>query len=173
MGGGVSEGPTLACWEGSRQVSPSGPEQPPSSSLVPPTIEGAGGGPHVVKAVAGRPLALECVARGHPLPTLSWHHEGLPVAESNETWLEAGGRVLSLESLGEASGGPYSCVASSPAGEAVLQYSVEVQGKPGTVPSESPGLWTALPIHIVCGSLQPLRGHRVVKAQRPHIAQDR
>lgn len=167
------EGPALACWAGSRQVSPSGPEQPPASSLVPPTIEGSGGGPHVVKAVAGRPLALECVARGHPLPTLSWHHEGLPVAESNETWLEAGGSVLSLESLREASGGQYSCVASSPAGEAVLQYSVEVQGKPGTVPSESPGLWTALPIHTVCGSLQPLRGHKVVKAQRPHIAQDR
>lgn len=87
-----------------------------------------------MKAVAGRPLALECVARGQPPPTLSWHHEGLPVAESNETWLEAGGRVLTLEGLGEASGGLYNCVASSPAGEAVLQYSVEVQGEPGTVP---------------------------------------
>ncbi|KAF3821003.1 hypothetical protein GH733_011156 [Mirounga leonina] len=105
---------------------------------VPPTIEGAGGGPRVVKAVAGRPLALECVARGHPPPTLSWYHGGLPVAESNETWLEAGGSVLSLESLGEASGGPYSCVASSPAGEAVLQYSVEVQGPEGTQGGEGP-----------------------------------
>lgn len=84
-----------------------------------------------MKAVAGRPLGLECVARGHPPPTLSWHHEGLPVAESNGTWLEAGGSVLSLESLGEASGGLYSCVASSPAGEAVLQYAVDVQGEPG------------------------------------------
>uniref|UniRef100_A0A7N5KTI0 Hemicentin 2 n=1 Tax=Ailuropoda melanoleuca TaxID=9646 RepID=A0A7N5KTI0_AILME len=120
---------------------------------VPPTIEGAGGGPHVVKAVAGRPLALECVARGHPLPTLSWHHEGLPVAESNETWLEAGGRVLSLESLGEASGGPYSCVASSPAGEAVLQYSVEVQVPPQLLVAEGSGQVTALvgqPLELPC-----------------------
>lgn len=84
----------------------------------------------MVKAVAGKPLTLECVARGYPPPTISWYHEGLPVMESNGTWLETGGSVLSLESLGEASGGLYSCVASSPAGEAVLHYSVEVQGEP-------------------------------------------
>lgn len=85
-----------------------------------------------MKTVAGRPLGLECVARGYPPPTLSWYHEGLPLAESNGTgtWLEAGGGLLSLDSLGEASGGLYSCVASSPAGEAVLQYAVDVQGEP-------------------------------------------
>ncbi|XP_039085354.1 hemicentin-2 [Hyaena hyaena] len=120
---------------------------------VPPTIEGAGGGPRVVKALAGRPLALECVARGHPPPTLSWHHEGLPVAESNETWLEAGGGVLSLEGVGEASGGLYSCVASSPAGEAVLQYSVEVQVPPQLLVAEGLGQVTALtgqPLELPC-----------------------
>ncbi|XP_058997342.1 hemicentin-2 [Mustela lutreola] len=120
---------------------------------VPPTIEGAGGEPRVVKAVAGRPLALECVARGHPPPTLSWHREGLPVAESNETWLEAGGSVLSLERLGEASGGPYSCVASSPAGEAVLQYSVEVQVPPQLLVADGSGQVTALvgqPLELFC-----------------------
>lgn len=82
-----------------------------------------------MQAVAGRPVALECVARGHPPPTLSWQHEGLPVMDSNGTWLEAGG-ALQLENPGEASGGLYSCVASSPAGEAILQYSVEMQGEP-------------------------------------------
>ncbi|XP_072634432.1 hemicentin-2 isoform X2 [Canis lupus baileyi] len=120
---------------------------------VPPTIEGAGGGPRVVKAVAGRPLALECVARGQPPPTLSWHHEGLPVAESNETWLEAGGRVLTLEGLGEASEGLYNCVASSPAGEAVLQYSVEVQVPPQLLVAEGVGQVTALvgqPLELSC-----------------------
>lgn len=82
-----------------------------------------------MQAVAGRPVALECVSRGHPPPTISWQHEGLPVMDSNGTWLEAGG-ALQLENPGEASSGLYSCVASSPAGEAVLQYSVEVQGEP-------------------------------------------
>lgn len=126
-GGGISHG------EGSGRglTGLLAPEQhPPPSLLVPPTIEGTGEGPRVVKAVAGRPLTLKCVARGYPPPTVSWYHEGLPVMESNGTWLEAGGGMLSLESLGEASGGLYSCVASSPAGEAVLHYSVEVQGKP-------------------------------------------
>ncbi|KAM9642204.1 hemicentin-2 [Trichechus inunguis] len=119
---------------------------------VPPTIEGADGGPRVVKAVAGRPLVLECVARGHPHPTLSWHHEGLPVAESNATWLEAGG-ALRLESLGETSGGLYSCVAGSPAGEAVLQYLVEVQVPPQILVAEGLGQVTAIvgqPLELPC-----------------------
>ncbi|XP_075415669.1 hemicentin-2 [Tenrec ecaudatus] len=111
--------------------------------FVPPTIEGADTGPHVVKAVAGRPLALECEARGRPHPTLSWHHEGLPVAESNSTWLEAGS-ALWLESPGEASGGLYSCVASSPAGEAVLQYLVEMQVPPQLLVAEGLGQVTAV-----------------------------
>ncbi|KAM5331532.1 hemicentin-2 [Glossophaga mutica] len=120
---------------------------------VPPTIQGAEEGPHLVKAVAGRPLGLECVAKGHPPPTLSWHHEGLPVAESNGTWLEAGGSVLSLESLGEASGGLYSCVASSPAGEAVLQYAVDVQVPPQLLVAEGSGQVTTLvgqPLELPC-----------------------
>ncbi|XP_073909095.1 hemicentin-2 isoform X2 [Castor canadensis] len=105
---------------------------------VPPTIEGADGGPYVVQAVAGRPMALQCVARGRPPPTLSWHHEGLTVAESNGTWLEAGGS-LRLESPGEASRGLYGCVASSPAGEAVLWYSVDVQVPPQLLVAEGLG----------------------------------
>ncbi|XP_012784766.2 hemicentin-2 [Ochotona princeps] len=120
---------------------------------VPPTIDGAVGGPYVVKAVAGRPLALECVARGRPPPSLSWHHEGLPVAESNETWLEPGGVALRLESPGEASGGLYSCMASSPAGEAVLQYSVEVQVPPQLLVAEGLGQVTTIvgqPLDLPC-----------------------
>ncbi|GAB1286208.1 Hemicentin-2 [Apodemus speciosus] len=109
---------------------------------VPPTIEGADGGPYLLQAVAGRPVALECVARGHPPPTLSWQHEGLPVVDSNGTWLEAGG-ALQLENPGEASGGLYSCVASSPAGEAVLQYSVEMQVPPQLLVAEGMGQVTA------------------------------
>nr|XP_012807460.2 hemicentin-2 [Jaculus jaculus] len=111
---------------------------------VPPTIEGAHGGPYAVQAVAGRPVALECVARGYPPPTLSWQHAGLPVSDSNVTSLEAGGSVLTLESPGEASGGVYSCVASSPAGEAVLQYLVEVQVPPQLLVAEGVGQVTAI-----------------------------
>uniref|UniRef100_A0A5F8HA67 Hemicentin-2 n=1 Tax=Monodelphis domestica TaxID=13616 RepID=A0A5F8HA67_MONDO len=94
---------------------------------VPPTIEGADGGPLVVKAVAGRPLALGCSASGHPPPTLTWHQDENPLTENNGTWLQEGGRVLRLERVTEAASGHYSCLANSPAGETVLHYMVEVQ----------------------------------------------
>ncbi|XP_069861249.1 hemicentin-2 [Dipodomys merriami] len=110
---------------------------------VPPTIEGAAGGPYAVQAVAGRPVALECVARGHPPPALSWQHEGLPVTPSNSTWLEADG-TLRLDLPGEASQGLYSCVASSVAGEAVLQYSLDVQVPPQLLVAEGVGQVTAI-----------------------------
>ncbi|XP_053415690.1 hemicentin-2 [Nycticebus coucang] len=119
---------------------------------VPPTIEGASRGPYMVKAVAGQPVELECVARGHPTPTLSWHHEGLPVTENNETWLETGGG-LRLQSPREASRGLYSCVASSPAGEAMLQYSVEVQVPPQLLVAEGLGQVTTIvgqPLELPC-----------------------
>lgn len=146
QGGGISHG----VGSGRGLTGLLAPQQPPASvsPLVPPTIEGTGEGPRVVKAVAGRPLTLECVARGYPPPTVSWYHEGLPLVESNGTWLEAGGGVLSLESLGEVSGGLYSCVASSPAGEAVLHYSVEVQGEPRPAPPASLGRGPLLALRL-------------------------
>uniref|UniRef100_A0A5G2Q6R4 Hemicentin-2 n=1 Tax=Sus scrofa TaxID=9823 RepID=A0A5G2Q6R4_PIG len=151
--GGASSG----CWSLS---------SPHASSLVPPAIEGAGRGPHVVKAVAGRPLALECVARGRPPPTLSWHHKGLPVTESNGTWLAAGGSVLSLESLGEASGGLYSCVASSPAGEAMLQYSVEVPSRMPVTQVQSGGLAGSLAPLFFFPDISWFKGHQPVSARK-------
>ncbi|XP_063100238.1 hemicentin-2 isoform X2 [Cavia porcellus] len=119
---------------------------------VAPTIEGASGGPYMVQAVAGRPLALECAARGFPPPAVSWQHEGLPLAESNGTWLEPDG-ALRLQSPGEASGGLYSCVASSPAGEAVLQYAVDVQVPPQLLVAEGSGQVAAIvgqPLELPC-----------------------
>ncbi|XP_076984267.1 hemicentin-2 [Tamandua tetradactyla] len=138
---------------------------------VPPTIEGAGGGPHVVKAVAGRPLELECVARGRPPPTLTWHHEGLPVAESNGTRLEAGGSVLRLQSPAGASGGLYGCVARSPAGEAVLQYSVDMQVPPQLLVAEGLGHVNAIvgqPLDLPCqASGSPMPTVRWLQNGRP------
>ena len=104
----------------------------------------------MVQAVAGRPLALECAARGFPPPAVSWQQEGLPLAESNGTWLEPDG-ALGLQSLGEASGGLYSCVASSPVGKAMLQYTVHVQGEPA-------GAADLLPRLLVPSGLSPPGG---------------
>ncbi|XP_056668537.1 hemicentin-2 isoform X2 [Monodelphis domestica] len=114
---------------------------------VPPTIEGADGGPLVVKAVAGRPLALGCSASGHPPPTLTWHQDENPLTENNGTWLQEGGRVLRLERVTEAASGHYSCLANSPAGETVLHYMVEVQVPPQLLVGEGSGQVTTVKGH--------------------------
>ncbi|XP_072488817.1 hemicentin-2 isoform X3 [Notamacropus eugenii] len=114
---------------------------------VPPTIEGAEGGPLVVKAVAGRPLALGCSASGHPPPTLTWHQDGSPLTENNGTWLQDRGRVLRLESVTEAASGHYSCLANSPAGETMLHYLVEVQVPPQLLVGEGSGQVTTIKGH--------------------------
>ncbi|XP_072488821.1 hemicentin-2 isoform X7 [Notamacropus eugenii] len=114
---------------------------------IPPTIEGAEGGPLVVKAVAGRPLALGCSASGHPPPTLTWHQDGSPLTENNGTWLQDRGRVLRLESVTEAASGHYSCLANSPAGETMLHYLVEVQVPPQLLVGEGSGQVTTIKGH--------------------------
>lgn len=83
-----------------------------------------------MEAVVGQPLALECSASGQPPPALSWLKDGLPLARSNGTQILGGGMVLRIERVLEGSGGTYTCLASSPAGERAIQYSVVVRGKP-------------------------------------------
>uniref|UniRef100_F6QD70 Hemicentin 2 n=1 Tax=Ornithorhynchus anatinus TaxID=9258 RepID=F6QD70_ORNAN len=138
---------------------------------VPPTIEGSDRDPWVRKAVAGQPLALACTARGHPEPTLTWHRDGLPLVESNGTWIRDEGQTLRLENVLETAGGLYSCLAKSPAGETVLRYSVEVQGEPvegaGQVTAIA-GDSLALPCHATGSpvpTVQWLRNGRPVAEQ--------
>uniref|UniRef100_A0A8C3XUU2 Hemicentin-2 n=3 Tax=Chelydra serpentina TaxID=8475 RepID=A0A8C3XUU2_CHESE len=97
---------------------------------VPPDIEGDSQAGRTVEAVVGQLLALECSASGQPPPALSWLKDGLPLAESNGTQILGGGAVLRIESVLEGSGGTYTCLASSPAGERAIQYSVVVQAPP-------------------------------------------
>uniref|UniRef100_A0A8C4YSS1 Hemicentin-2 n=1 Tax=Gopherus evgoodei TaxID=1825980 RepID=A0A8C4YSS1_9SAUR len=96
---------------------------------VPPDIEGDSQESHTVEAVVGQLLALECSVSGQPPPALSWLKDGLPLAESNGTQILGGGAGLRIESVLEGSGGIYTCLASSPAGETAIQYLVVVQGK--------------------------------------------
>ncbi|XP_025060802.1 hemicentin-2 [Alligator sinensis] len=97
---------------------------------VPPSIEGHGHEGKVVEAVLGQPVELECSATGKPPPALAWLKDGLLQVESNGTRLLGGGAVLRIESASEDSGGIYTCLASSPAGESVIHYSVAVQAPP-------------------------------------------
>uniref|UniRef100_A0A8C4YVD5 Hemicentin-2 n=1 Tax=Gopherus evgoodei TaxID=1825980 RepID=A0A8C4YVD5_9SAUR len=91
---------------------------------VPPDIEGDSQESHTVEAVVGQLLALECSVSGQPPPALSWLKDGLPLAESNGTQILGGGAGLRIESVLEGSGGIYTCLASSPAGETAIQYLV-------------------------------------------------
>ncbi|EHA98367.1 Hemicentin-1, partial [Heterocephalus glaber] len=68
-----------------------------------------------------------------------WTQGPQPISRGhNGTWLEPDG-ALQLQSPGEASRGLYSCMASSPAGEAVLQYAVDVQVPPQLLVAEGSG----------------------------------
>ncbi|XP_030391159.1 hemicentin-2 isoform X3 [Gopherus evgoodei] len=106
---------------------------------VPPDIEGDSQESHTVEAVVGQLLALECSVSGQPPPALSWLKDGLPLAESNGTQILGGGAGLRIESVLEGSGGIYTCLASSPAGETAIQYLVVVQAPPQLVIGEGEG----------------------------------
>nr|XP_032653549.1 hemicentin-2 isoform X2 [Chelonoidis abingdonii] len=106
---------------------------------VPPDIEGDSQEGHVVEAMVGQVLALECSASDQPPPALSWLKDGLLLTESNGTRILGGGAVLRIESILEGSGGTYTCLASSPAGERAIQYLVVVQAPPQLVIGEGEG----------------------------------
>ncbi|XP_023961842.2 hemicentin-2 isoform X1 [Chrysemys picta bellii] len=106
---------------------------------VPPDIEGDSQGGRTVEAVVGQLLALECSASGQPPPAFSWLKDGLPLAESNGTQILGGGTMLRIESVSEGSGGTYTCLASSPAGERAIQYLVVVQAPPQLMIGEGEG----------------------------------
>ncbi|EMP34679.1 Hemicentin-2 [Chelonia mydas] len=106
---------------------------------VPPDIDGDSPGGRTVEAVMGQPLALECSASGQPPPALSWLKDGLLLARSNGTQILGGGTVLRIERVLEGSGGTYTCLASSPAGERAIQYSVIVRAPPQLIIGEGEG----------------------------------
>ncbi|XP_067165246.1 hemicentin-2-like [Apteryx mantelli] len=93
---------------------------------VPPNIDGMADEEHMV--VVGQPLELQCSASGNPLPVLTWLKDGLPLSDSTGTLLLGDGMLLRVEQASESSAGIYTCLASSPAGESVVQHTVVVQG---------------------------------------------
>ncbi|XP_067398294.1 hemicentin-2 [Emydura macquarii macquarii] len=106
---------------------------------VPPAVEGESQEGQKVAAEVGQLLVLECPASAQPQPALSWLKDGLPLAESNGTQILGAGALLRIESVSEGSGGTYTCLASSPAGERVIQYSVGVPAPPQLLIGEGEG----------------------------------
>uniref|UniRef100_A0A6Q2ZGQ4 Roundabout guidance receptor 1 n=1 Tax=Esox lucius TaxID=8010 RepID=A0A6Q2ZGQ4_ESOLU len=72
-------------------------------------------------------VVLGCIATGTPAPTVHWKKDGSPVSsdESRITQLDTGALQIRYTKLGDT--GFYTCVASSPSGEASWRAYVEVE----------------------------------------------
>uniref|UniRef100_A0A8C4JSK2 Ig-like domain-containing protein n=1 Tax=Dromaius novaehollandiae TaxID=8790 RepID=A0A8C4JSK2_DRONO len=107
---------------------------------------------HVV-VVVGQPLELRCSASGNPPPVLTWLKDGLPLSHGTRTLLLGDGMLLRAEQASESSAGIYTCLASSPAGESMVQRTVVVQGTSWALLPGSPSC-----VHRANGS-NPARGY--------------
>ncbi|CAL8088024.1 unnamed protein product [Calicophoron daubneyi] len=79
----------------------------------------------------GKPVSLEVDVIGQPTPEVSWFHQSQPILADNfhKTFIRRKGTyVLLLNSPSvESDSGQYSCVATNNVGQAILQFSVQVQ----------------------------------------------
>nr|XP_020843498.1 roundabout homolog 1 isoform X3 [Phascolarctos cinereus] len=91
----------------------------------PPPVIRQGPGNQTV-AVDGT-LVLSCVATGSPVPTILWRKDGILVStqDSRIKQLETGALQIRYAKLGDT--GRYTCVASTPSGEATWSAYIEVQ----------------------------------------------
>ncbi|XP_074048361.1 roundabout homolog 1 isoform X6 [Macrotis lagotis] len=91
----------------------------------PPPVIRQGPGNQTV-AVDGT-LVLSCVATGSPVPTILWRKDGVLVStqDSRIKQLETGALQIRYAKLGDT--GRYTCIASTPSGEATWSAYIEVQ----------------------------------------------
>ncbi|XP_028823701.1 hemicentin-1 isoform X1 [Denticeps clupeoides] len=122
--------------------------------LVPPFI--AGGVDTLVeqKAVVGESLTLECEARGHPVPTVSWLKDGVLLTSGEKLHILDQGRRLQISNIKPTDGGHYVCLATSIAGEKEVKYDVTV-----LVPPAIEGARESSEAAVVINSLLELECH--------------
>lgn len=80
------------------------------------------------KVIINTTLSLECEADGHPPPSLTWLKDGSPVKVRQNLQLMEQGRKIRIGSAVSSDSGLYVCVATSAAGEAEINYDVDVLG---------------------------------------------
>ncbi|XP_043525686.1 uncharacterized protein LOC122536948 isoform X6 [Frieseomelitta varia] len=82
-------------------------------------------------ARAGQRVKLECEAKGNPMPTLTWYHDGKPVEETMniKTQTDAGRTSLVIAEAFAKDAGCYTVVAKNNAGEATVSCNVSVKGR--------------------------------------------
>ncbi|XP_072739134.1 hemicentin-2-like [Ciconia boyciana] len=92
-----------------------------------------------VTATINGTVHFKCEATGHPVPTVTWLWNNVPVVVSPRHQLLEGGTVLQVAAVEAGDAGSYTCVAENPAGSAEKHFALAVQGKasPATVPQAS------------------------------------
>ncbi|XP_075375673.1 hemicentin-2-like [Mycteria americana] len=108
--------------------------------LTPPAIHGGMEDlAEEVTATINGTVHFKCEAAGHPVPTVTWLWNNVPVAVSPRHRLLEGGTVLQVAAVEAGDAGSYTCVAENPAGSAEKHFALAVQGKasPATLPQAS------------------------------------
>ncbi|XP_036834633.1 hemicentin-1 isoform X2 [Oncorhynchus mykiss] len=99
---------------------------------VPPSIRSTGASERSV--VLHKPISLQCVPNGTPLPSITWLKDGRPVDTAQEHLkLESAGRTLHITEARLEDAGRYTCVATNAAGETQQHIRLSVH-EPPSVP---------------------------------------
>ncbi|EFO97259.1 hypothetical protein CRE_16675 [Caenorhabditis remanei] len=94
--------------------------------LTKPVIDPSKTEYNVVEGDYGR---IECIAEGHPKPTITWLRGGRPINMENII-LSPRGDVLMLLDTKRYDGGSYTCVATNTYGKSELDFKVNIHTKP-------------------------------------------
>lgn len=100
--------------------------------LIPPVINA---GERVLNVIENRSLTIHCPAEGTPEPQLKWYKDGRSVDQSDSQY-QASGQKLVLVSAKPTDAGRYSCEARNEAGEADVDFVVDIYVRPRFLPME-------------------------------------
>ncbi|NXI30722.1 HMCN1 protein, partial [Sterrhoptilus dennistouni] len=95
--------------------------------LEPPHIKGSDE-PEELSVIVNNPLELLCISSGIPVPKISWMKDGRPLLQTDNIHML--GEALRITSAQVEDTGRYTCLASSPAGDADKEYLVRVHVAP-------------------------------------------
>ncbi|KAM9271186.1 hemicentin-2 [Morus bassanus] len=99
--------------------------------LTSPAIHGGTGDlAEEVTATINGTVRFKCEATGHPVPTVSWLWNDIPVVISPRHQLLEGGAVLQVAAVEVGDTGSYTCMAENPAGSAEKHFVLTVQEAP-------------------------------------------
>ncbi|THD24670.1 Titin [Fasciola hepatica] len=112
-----------------------------------------------------QPSSLEVEVIGQPAPAVAWfrNSQAIPTDGTHKMYqrLEGNFTLLLDRPKPEEDSGAYMCVATNSVGQAVLQFTVQIQPKP--VPSQPPKFVQKPPVELVGEMYKPLTMHATVE----------